>query len=296
MPQTQDAANYVTRLGPGQSGVVYFDVSYAAPRDVPRNLKHRFIVALQIPDQDAQVFTAIGGATKVSQEEPLVIAPPLKGGNWVVANGSGAILSPHRYTVQPTNGSLRPPEHFAIDFIQLNAQGRVYTGDPTQLKNWPFYGAEVISSTPGKVIEVVNNLPDLVPTEPRPAVSADTVACNHVIVDIGNGRYALYAHLVPGSVSVSEGDFVQPGQLLGRLGNSGNSDAPHLHFQIMDAPSALNANGLPFVFDRMTYQGQVLGTLDDALNILFTGKAPTLDARGAGLRTLLMPLNVIGFK
>jgi Peptidase family M23 len=297
LPQTQDAANYVTRLGPGQSGVVYFDVTYNAPRDLPKSIKHRFIVALRIPDQGTQVFTVIGSATKVNQEEALVIAPPLKGGNWLVANGSGPIITPHRYIVQPTNGSLRPPEHFAIDLIQLDAQGRAYTGDPTQLKNWPYYGTEVISATPGKVVEVVNDLNDQIPTKSLPTVSADTAAGNHVIVEIGNGRYALYAHLAPGSVAVSEGDFVQPGQLLGHLGNSGNSDAPHLHFQIMDSPSALNANGLPFVFKRVIHQGQLMGALDEVIDTLVSGKAPVLDARGAAERALQMPLtlNVIGF-
>lgn len=295
---TQGATNYTNRLGDGQSGVVYFDVTYDDARQVPKQIKHRFIVALQIPEQDDQVFTVIGDAVKVSAEEPTVIAPPLKGNNWVVANGAGPIISPHRFTVQPTNGRLRVPEHFAIDFIQLNAEGRLYTGDPAQLGNWTAYGAEVIAATPGKVIAAVNNLPDQIPGEPLPPVSADTVAGNHVIVDVGNGRYALYAHLVPGSLAVGVGDFVQPGQPLGRLGNSGNSTGPHLHFQITDAPSALNANGLPFVFDRMLYQGRLVGSLDEVNDVLFDGDPPTLDTREGGPRALLMPLtlNLIGFR
>jgi murein DD-endopeptidase MepM/ murein hydrolase activator NlpD len=77
-----------------------------------------------------------------------------------------------------------------------------------------------------------------------------------VIVDIGSGRYAIYAHLKPGSVTVKEGEHVGRGQVLGRLGNSGNSGAPHLHFHVMDAPSALGADhNLPYVFDSCRYQG-----------------------------------------
>jgi murein DD-endopeptidase MepM/ murein hydrolase activator NlpD len=47
-----------------------------------------------------------------------------------------------------------------------------------------------------------------------------------VIVDIGDGRYAFYAQMMPGSVAVTVNERVQPGMVLGRLGNSGNSDAP----------------------------------------------------------------------
>ena len=295
--QTQDAADYTDRLGPGEGGVVYFDVTYGALRDLPRSLKHRFIVSFRGPDQETQVFTVIGEGTKVSREEALVIAPPLKGANWLIVNGSGPIISPHRYTTQATNGGLRPPEHFAIDVIRLDTQWRAYAGDPSDVRSWHSYGADVVSATPGKVIEVVNDLKDQVPGEPLSGITAETAAGNHVIVEIGQGRYALYAHLIPGSVSVSEGNYVLPGQLLGKLGNSGNSDAPHLHFQIMDSPSVLNTRGLPFYFEGMVYQGRFVGSIDEVAEALFTGKNPTLDGRGAGARALQMPLtlNLIGF-
>ena len=113
-----------------------------------------------------------------------------------------------------------------------------------------------------------------------------------MIVEIGTGKYALYAHMAPGSIVVREGDAVRTGQVLGRLGNSGNSDGPHLHFQIMDAASPINANGLPFVFDRMTYQGQMVGSLDSVLDPLFSGQVPTIETRGAGHRRLQMPLTL----
>lgn len=296
--QTQEAADYTNRLGPGQGGVVYFDVTYGSLRDVPKNLKHRFIASFPVPNQDPQVYTVIDEGTKVSGEEALVIAPPLKGANWVVANGSGPIITAHRYTTQPTNGGLRIPEHFAIDFIQLDAQGRAFVGDPSDVKNYPYYGAEIVSVAPGKVVEVLNDLKDQIPGQPRTGLKPDEYAGNHVIVEMGKGRYALYAHLIPGSVAVSEGDYVQQGQLLGKLGNSGNSDAPHLHFHVMDSASALNTRGLPFSFNRMAYQGQFMGAFDDVVGALFTGKQPTFDARGAGMRALQMPLslNLIGFK
>jgi len=69
---------------------------------------------------------------------------------------------------------------------------------------------------------------------------------NAVILDLGGGNYALYAHLKPGSVKVHAGDKVTPGQVLGLVGNSGNTIAPHLHFQVMSSPLSLASNGLPY--------------------------------------------------
>jgi murein DD-endopeptidase MepM/ murein hydrolase activator NlpD len=77
-----------------------------------------------------------------------------------------------------------------------------------------------------------------------------------VIVDIGGGRYAFYAHLKPGSITVKEGERVRRGQVLARLGNSGNTGFPHLHFHVMDAPLPLGADhNLPYVIDSFLYQG-----------------------------------------
>jgi murein DD-endopeptidase MepM/ murein hydrolase activator NlpD len=72
---------------------------------------------------------------------------------------------------------------------------------------------------------------------------------------------AFYARLVPGSASesVEAGQEVKAGDVVGRLGNSGNSDSPHLHFHVMDSPNPLASNGLPYVFESM----DLVGTTDD---------------------------------
>jgi murein DD-endopeptidase MepM/ murein hydrolase activator NlpD len=71
---------------------------------------------------------------------------------------------------------------------------------------------------------------------------------NHVILDLGNGAYAAYAHLQRGSLTVREGERVHAGQVLARCGNSGNSSEPHLHFQLMDGPDPDAARGIPFTW------------------------------------------------
>lgn len=294
---TLTAADYTERLSALDSGLVYMDVSYDDSRAVPRRIKHRFIVS-QGNGNDAVVTTVAGGLTEVSSTEAIVIAPPLKGAGWVNGSGCCQIIGPHRYTILPANGAFKPAEHFAIDFIRFDAQGRAFTGDLRVLTNWNFYGAEIVSSTPGRVVEVVSNLPDQVPGQLPPDITVETAGGNHIIIDIGQGRYALYAHMIPGSAAVSVGNYVQPGQLLGRLGNSGNSDAPHLHFQIMDAPSTLNADGLPFVFDRMQFQGRITTTLSQAEQLIFASQPTPIDTRGSGVRVGQMPLtlDIVGFR
>ncbi len=87
---------------------------------------------------------------------------------------------------------------------------------------------------------------------------------NHIVLDLGDGSYAFYAHLEPGSITVKAGDRVTQGQQIGRLGNSGSSDGPHLHFHVMDHPSALVADGLPYVFARFDLTGRIPPLADAA--------------------------------
>jgi hypothetical protein len=104
--------------------------------------------------------------------------------------------------------------------------------------------------------------------ESRRHITLDNVVGNYLILDLGHERFALYAHLQPGSVRVKLGDSVKAEQVLARLGNSGNSDAPHLHFQLTDANSPLGAEGFPYEIEGFTQ----LGVSDDP-SVLDSGQA-----------------------
>ncbi|MDQ3652241.1 MAG: M23 family metallopeptidase [Acidobacteriota bacterium] len=291
-------AGYSDWLRPARSAFLYLDVTFDDLRDVPRQIKHRVTVSQTDAQNKPVLITGIGGLTEVSRREAVVLSPPLKGDRWMNVNGCCEIIGPHRSAILPLNGTLRPAQQFAIDFMQLDAQGRLYTGDPKDLNNWHYYGTQVVAAAGGRVVKVVNDLPNQVPFETPLGITGETIAGNQVIIDMGEGRYALYAHMIPGSVVVSEGQLVERGQLLGRLGNSGNTDAPHLHFHVMDRPSALDANGLPFVFDRMEFQGRTVGTLNGVLGEIFDGGAAQINPAGGGRRRREMPLtlDVVGFK
>ena len=81
---------------------------------------------------------------------------------------------------------------------------------------------------------------------------AGGIAGNFVMIDHENGEYSLYAHLQPGSVRVRTGERIAAGAQLGKLGSSGNSTEPHLHFQVCDAPDPLACAGIPVQFRDVT--------------------------------------------
>ncbi len=78
---------------------------------------------------------------------------------------------------------------------------------------------------------------------------------NTVVVQIAPDRYATYGHMDPGSIAVTVGDQVKAGDVVGRLGNSGNSTAAHLHFVVTDGPDFLVSTSIPFVIDAWTLRG-----------------------------------------
>lgn len=299
VPISFGAANYSDTLGPGQSGVMYMTVTFAAEEEMPRFLGHR--VTTSFPDLDgSNPVSAIGAYTEVSTGSAVVLSPPLKGDRWLDADGCCEIIGLHRFVINPVGGKPRLSERFAIDFVQLDENGRLYTGDPSVLTNWHYYGVDIYSAAGGRVVGVLDGLPDQPPGQLPPDATIITAGGNHVVVDIGGGKYAFYAHMIPGSITVKEGDFVKRGQHIGNLGNSGNTDAPHLHFHVMDSPAPLNSNGLPYVFDSWAYQGKLVGgSLEEINGNLMAGNPAEVDTTGnGGMRKneLSLTNDIIGFE
>lgn len=240
-------------LAGGHQVLAYLHVR-VAPGAVPDRLDHRLVVAHGDSLETGSADTLGGIGVEVDRHAPAVLASPLTGGPWLAANGPGN-TSGHRRTVIPLEGSARIPQRFATDWIKLGPDGTAWRGDSTKNANWFGYGEPLLAVADGRVVAVKDGIIENVPFSPTMAVpiTLETVGGNHVILDIGGGRYAFYAHLIPGSVVVRVGDRVKAGQQVGRLGNSGNSTAPHLHFHLGDAPSPLGTEGLPFVVDE--FQG-----------------------------------------
>lgn len=268
------------RISSGQVALLFLDVRFDDLRDVPKAVEHRVKTSFDIPSGfGSNLFPAVttdtGGGTEILRKKPVILDPPLKGRNWVAVNGCCRV-SPHRGAMLAFDQKLLAAERYAIDWIQSDDEGRILLPDDnTKLKDFPAYGKPVLSVANGKVVKVVKRLPDVKPGANDPDLTLKEAGGNHVIVDIGGGRYAFYAHLKPGSIKVEEGERVRSGQQLARLGNSGNTNFPHLHFHVMDAPLALCADhNLPYVFDSFAYQGYFR---DDLTSVLLKNPEPRED-------------------
>ncbi|HEV7850561.1 MAG TPA: M23 family metallopeptidase, partial [Mycobacterium sp.] len=159
---------------------------------------------------------------------------------------------------------------FAIDYIQLKPDGTMSTGDLTKVESYPYFGADIHAVADGPVVGALEGLPEQIPTKSPTDLKLEEYGGNHIVQDIGNGNYAFYAHLKTGSLKVKVGDQLSTGQVIASLGNTGNSDAPHLHFHVMSTPDPLRSDGLPFVIKSFRLDNRV-GS-QDALDALLGGK------------------------
>lgn len=243
-------------IGPGSSAILYMWVTLDNREDIPLRIRHR--IAMRIGDYP-EAITLDGVAAEVRRSPVVVISPPLEGDNWLAGNGPSN-TSPHRRALIPIEGRAYISQRYAIDWVRLNPDGKTYTGDSKDNKNYRAYGAEIRAVTDGIVTDTKDGIQQNIPNEkPIVPITLDTVGGNHVIMEIGDNVFAFYAHMQPGSLRVKVGDHVRRGQVLGLLGNSGNSTEPHLHFQLCTANSELGCEGLPYAFASFDLQGNGWG-------------------------------------
>jgi hypothetical protein len=294
-PEAPDPVSaFSTRLPSGSARLMFFDVTYTAPDQVPSLLAHAITLA----------SPAGGGTPELTDPVPVgclklaVLHPPLVGHGWIAFFGGCCnVAGYHRTNISAINGLLQGGEQFAIDFMQAGPNNACCNGPPEALRSWWGYDTPVLAAAPGVVVTAVDGLPDQQPvgTIITPPSVAD-FAGNHVVEDIGGGRYVTYDHLKPGSIpaAVRKGARLSTGQVIGHLGSSGNSLSPHLHFQVQDGPVDLDATGLPYVFDTQLLEGRVPEPppLDQSNPKPFDfakGVPETIDRTGAGVRRGLMP-------
>lgn len=168
--------------------------------------------------------------------DPVAIEPPLAG-EWAMLAGGRSTLISHHY---PT-----PIVSNAVDFVRLDEEGSGYRGDPKREKSWYGFGEPVLAPADGTVVSVG----DVHPDEPVGNLGQKPSYGNHILLDIGGGRYAVLAHLRQGSARVSEGERVRLGQQIAAVGDSGDSLVPHLHFHVQDSPAfGEQVRTVPIVF------------------------------------------------
>ena len=244
-------------IAAGRSLVVYFLLDLGRDK-APKAIEH----TLHVIADDGGTHEIALTPLAVLDEKPIVVAPPLRG-VWIagdaVNNGADAA---HRKAILITDGRAWLAQRYAIDWVQIQkVDGTYSTWKGVEDKNESYfcYDQPIYSVAAGKVAGMADGLAENVPHSGKYAfeLTFENAGGNHVVVEIAPRRYVLYAHMKPGTVRVKLGDTVGVGDVLGHVGNSGSSTEPHLHMHVVDEPSFLAGNGLPYEFTAFEASGPV---------------------------------------
>jgi hypothetical protein len=252
-------------IAAGNSAVVFLHLDFDRAEEAPRRLRHR-VVYNGINGLDVQTkFVNDELVFDVDPRKPVKISPPLRGGPWL-ASGGYTVQNGHRRALLAVNNRLVCAQRYAIDWALLDDKNRFAVG--LEREKFPSYGQPVYAVADGTIVAAFDSFRDQTPFHADGDERSIFAGGNCVVEKIGGGNFAVYAHLQPGSLKVKTGQTVRKGHVLAQVGNSGNTSGPHLHFEVVDAPSLMNARGLPYVFDRFTVDGFVPndGTEEDAIN------------------------------
>lgn len=143
-----------------------------------------------------------------------------------------------------------------LDFESVGRDGELHKNDGASLRDYHCYGLPVVAAGAGTVAKIVDGIED----NPPGQINTDDRWGNAVLITHGPALFSVYAHLKPGSISVRQGELVNPGSELARCGNSGRSPTPHLHFQIQRS-ATLGSPTIPADF------GDVVSETDDEVTL-----------------------------
>lgn len=242
------------------SAAVSVDVDLILPPDTaPAKVSHRIAYTLAA---DSQLALMIGNPdvdgpdVAIDRQPAIVIKPPLAGNGWFATSGCCKPNVHRDLRISIDGRRIETAETFAVDWARVK-DGRIFDGDGKKVEQHYAFGADVLAVADGIVASVQDGMPDETPFQPMIPKRISDYGGNHVILEIAPNLFALYAHLHPGSLTVKVGDAVKAGAPIARIGNTGPSEGPHLHFGLADKPDFFTGRSLPFVFDNFTLVGTV---------------------------------------
>jgi hypothetical protein len=236
-------------IGDGQSAIAFMSIAFDRGSHIPDSLLHRVIMTDSV---------ATGAVITTHNTALHVLGPSVEGADWLAADGpSNDPDNHHRRGVVILDGRAVDSRRYAIDWKQIKANAS-FSGDSRDVRSYYSYGKPVLAVANGRVVTARDGLPDNIPGHgesfhPAVPITLETVAGNTITLDLSGGQFAHYLHLRPGSIRVKPGDRVKRGQMLARVGSSGDAREPHLHFEVTTSSKLLAGDGVPYVIDRYYY-------------------------------------------
>jgi hypothetical protein len=184
-----------------------------------------------------------------------LLGPPLEGGDWLADDGpSNDASNHHRRGMFLSEGRPLISRRYAIDWEEIR-NGATFSGDPLDKRSYFSYGKTVLAVADGRVVTAKEGLPDNVPGHnegfhPAIPITLETVSGNSITLEVAPRQFAQYMHLQAGSLRVKAGDRVRRGQVLARVGASGDAREPHLHFQVSTSASPFGGEGVPYLITQ----------------------------------------------
>jgi hypothetical protein len=230
----------------GQSAIAFMSIAFDRASPIPGRLLHH-----------VSTFDSVskGAVVATRHTELHVLGPPVEGAGWLAADGpSNGQDNHHRRGVVIVDGRAVDSRRYAIDWKQIS-DGASFSGDARDMHSYYSYGKAVLAVAGGRVVTARDGLPDNAPGHgesfhPAVPITLETVAGNTITLDLGSGQFAYYMHLQPGSLRVKAGDRVRRGQVVARIGASGDAREPHLHFEVTTSSKLLAGEGVPYLIDR----------------------------------------------
>jgi len=233
-------------IADGQSSIAFMSIAFVRASHIPDRLFHQVRTADSVAE---------GAVIATHHTELHVLGPPVEGANWLAADGpSNDQDNHHRRGVVILDGRAVDSRRYAIDWKRIKDDAS-FSGDPKDVRSYYSYGKVALAVADGRVVKARDGLPDNIPGHgesfhPAVPISLATVAGNTITLDLGGGQFAYYMHLQPGSLRVKEGDRVRRGQVVARIGASGDAREPHLHFEVTTSSKLLAGEGVPYLIDR----------------------------------------------
>jgi murein DD-endopeptidase MepM/ murein hydrolase activator NlpD len=166
-------------------------------------------------------------------------------------------------------GSDTNYQRYGYDFVIVDERGSMYRGPEKRVDDWyrgPIdnnsdylgFGADILAAGAGTVAALHDGEPDNRRFNEAELETRETAyGGNYIVIDHGNGEYSWFGHLQQGSIRVKPGQRVEQGQTIARMGASGDSLFPHLHYELRNGAGARGVEGLPSEF---THFRRLLGT------------------------------------